>query len=323
MKLRPFLALLLAAALLFTLTACGDDREGNSQSSDDTIPPASEDYPVELRGTVISTQPMRVVSLSPAITEMLFDMGLDSYLVGVSDYCDTPEGAVDDLPHCGTAQKPDLAAIKKADGRLVLSSASLQEADVTQLLQQEADVLVLPRAANMDELKTLYTDLLRALEGDTVGSGDAEIYWEGFQERMDDLAARGEAFAATNEGKPTAIFLRMLDFTMATGDTFESKLLEEMGMTNLAANYGDWTFPKDNAAQLTPDLIISNSDITISILEQNPTYKGTQAVIKDRVVTVDMTAFERQVPRMFDELEKVADFLFGTESDDGGDSGQE
>ena len=61
---------------------------------------------------------------------------------------------------------------------------------------------------------------------------------------------------------------------------------------------------------LAPDLIISDEAITIPVLEKNAVYKGTQAVIKDQVVTVDMDAFERQSPRMLDELERVADFLF-------------
>ena len=315
MKLRFCLAWVLALALLLSLTACSG-KGGESSSSESGNPPSDGEYPVELRGTLIQAQPMRVVSLSPALTEILFAMGLDHYLEGVSDYCDTPDTqALAELPRCGTAQSPDFEAIGKAGAKLVLSTAGLTEADLTALQQMDVDVLVLPRASNLDELKAVYVDLARALEGDHTGGLDGGEYWGSFQGRLDGLAQRGEDYADSQEKAPTVIFLRILDFTMATGDTFENKLLELLSLENLAAPYGEWTFPSDQSASLTPDLIISHSDITIPVLEQNALYKGTQAVIHDRVVTVDMTAFERQTPRMLDELSKIADFLFGPEED--------
>ena len=42
----------------------------------------------------------RTVSFSPAITAMLFEMGLDDHIVGVTTYCTVPEGL--DIPVVGS-----------------------------------------------------------------------------------------------------------------------------------------------------------------------------------------------------------------------------
>lgn len=305
MKMRRLAALLLALLMLLTLAACGKEEPEEPQQPED---PMAQDlpveYPVELRGTIIKEEPDGVVSLSPALTELMREMGLGGVLEGVSDYCDA------DLPQCGTPQNIDLEAIEESGADLVVTSVELAEDDLTRLLQMDVDVLVLSRAGSLEELETLYVDLGRAVMGEVTGREMGENLWSSFADRMDDLEQRGQDYAGTAESAPTVIFLRMLDYTMATGDTFEHRLLEKMGFKNLAESYGDWNFPKDNAAQLTPTLIISDEAITIPVLEKNEVYKGTQAVIKDQVVTVDMEAFERQTPRLLDELERVADFLF-------------
>lgn len=59
--------------------------------------------------------PQRVVSLVPSLTESLFDLGLASTLVGISDYCIYPEDQVGQLPRVGgtkTARVEDILQLK-------------------------------------------------------------------------------------------------------------------------------------------------------------------------------------------------------------------
>lgn len=43
----------------------------------------------------VLSPPQRIISLSPGITEMLYELGLGDKVVGVTDYCDFPEGVRD------------------------------------------------------------------------------------------------------------------------------------------------------------------------------------------------------------------------------------
>ncbi len=53
--------------------------------------------------------PSRIVSLSPNITEILFAIGVTNSVVGVSDYCELPQGL--DIPRCGGVLNPSLERI--------------------------------------------------------------------------------------------------------------------------------------------------------------------------------------------------------------------
>jgi iron complex transport system substrate-binding protein len=57
-----------------------------------------------------ATPPMRIVSLAPGVTEILFALGAGGAVVGVSQYCDYPPAATR-LPKAGTFLTPNVEAI--------------------------------------------------------------------------------------------------------------------------------------------------------------------------------------------------------------------
>ena len=66
--------------------------------------------------------PQRVVSLVPSMTESLFELGLGSAVVGVTDYCLHPAEAVARLPHLGGTKNPRIADILALQPDLVLAN---------------------------------------------------------------------------------------------------------------------------------------------------------------------------------------------------------
>ena len=87
MKQKRILPFLLAAALLLGLTGCGDSSDSSSLPEEE---PENLEYPVSIGDETIPARPEKVVSLSPALTELCFDMGYGDQITGVSDYCDWP-----------------------------------------------------------------------------------------------------------------------------------------------------------------------------------------------------------------------------------------
>src|SRR5262245_58726849 len=67
--------------------------------------------------------PMRIVSLIPALTEMLFDIGAGKQVVGVGRY-DTFPLEVRSLPRVGGLLDPDYEAILRLNPDLVLTYGS-------------------------------------------------------------------------------------------------------------------------------------------------------------------------------------------------------
>lgn len=309
--MRKLTALALALLMVFSFASCqgkekpesskGDKGSGKGSSA------ADPDWPVRVRDVDIPEAPQKVVSLSPGATEMLFAMGLGSRVVGVSDYCDYPQAEVEKRHRCGTVLAPGGETIRAQGADLVVASARLTERDLIWFQQQEIPVLVLERAESMEELRQNYLDLALALMGKTAGKNHGEGYWE---ELAGMLREGADAVSSTGE-TPKAILLRQMGYGMATGETFEGKLLGELGFVNDAAAYTGWLYDRANVAALEPDVIFADTAITVAEVKQSVIYQPVAAVKNDKVMNVDFTVFERQSPRMFEALRDMGKFAAG------------
>ena len=298
--------LLLFMLLALSLTACQEEKPpkngGGSLANGGGSAASDPDWPVRVGDTDIPASPQRVVSLSPGATEMLFAMGLGSRVVGVSEYCDYPVAEVEKRHRCGSVLSPDTRQIQAQGADLVVASAKLTERDLIWFQQQEIPVLVLERAESLDQLRQNYLDLALALMGATSGKNHGEGYWE----ELMGMLREGRMPA---EGTPVkAILLRQMGYGMATGDTFEGALLEELGFVNDAAAYTGWLYDRANVAALEPDVIFADVSIPVDQVKQSVIYRPVAAVKNNKVMNVDFAVFERQSPRMFEALREMGKF---------------
>ncbi len=100
--------------------------------------------------TQINTDPQRIISLSPSITETLFALGLDNRVVAVSDYCDFPTKVLD-LPKIGGLINPNIEAILSLQPDLVILSAN-QQRTITQLQQLSIPTLAV-KSTTLSDIK--------------------------------------------------------------------------------------------------------------------------------------------------------------------------
>ena len=135
--------------------------------------------------------------------------------------------------------------------------------------------------------------------GRTAGRNHGEGYWE----ELEGMIREG-----ASGGGQKAILLRQMGYGMATGDTFEGKLLEELGYVNDAAAYTGWLYDRANVAALEPDVIFADLSITVDQVKQSAIYSPVAAVKNNKVMNVDFTVFERQSPRMFETLREMGRF---------------
>ena len=155
---------LAAAALLLLAAGCNNNPA-------EPEPKPDPEYPVTVGNVTLTEAPTAVVSLSPATTEMVYDLGYGELLVGVSEYCTAPAAAVA-KPRMGSAYQPEVEKIKASGATLVLCTVQPTESTLTELQQAGAQVLVLPRA---DYTNWLYPESeLRALEPDVIFCAEAD-----------------------------------------------------------------------------------------------------------------------------------------------------
>jgi ABC-type Fe3+-hydroxamate transport system substrate-binding protein len=79
----------------------------------------------DARGTSVALPDRvgRVVSLVPSLTEWLVVTGVGERLVGVTDWCVEPAGALDGLARVRGTKNPDLAAVRGLEPDLVVANA--------------------------------------------------------------------------------------------------------------------------------------------------------------------------------------------------------
>ena len=312
------LAFLLLLATVFSLSACGKGKETTPSEEEPPVDIVdTTEYPVLIGDTEILSRPDRVVSLAASITEKIFDLGLEDSLVGVSNYCKYPPAATD-YPICGTSQIPQINAILDTGATTVISTAPLPELDIETLKGRDIQLVVLPQAQSLGEVWDVYTDLAMLLEGKESGEQIAREKTEPAKAWLDSLESKIQQI---KEEEIPAIYIKKLNFTVATGDSVEHELMEILGLTNIAAEYTDWFFSEMEASegqglaafQSLKMMLFDEKDLTMKMLEQNAFYKGLPATIADNYITIDSSALERQSFSMLSELSDIAEALWEEE----------
>lgn len=81
-------------------------------------------------------EPQRIVSLVPSVTESLFELGLGPRVVGITDFCVHPEGALGGVPRLGGPKNPNLDALLALQPDLVIANQEENTPQAVDALQE-------------------------------------------------------------------------------------------------------------------------------------------------------------------------------------------
>ena len=127
-----FAGLFICAAALFAACSETSSTTDTTVVVDTTVSEVA--YPVTAGGVTLETQPMRIVSLSPTHTEMLYAIGAGDQVVAVDEYSNFPAEAValgtklsgyEPNVESIAGYEPDLVVISYDPGNLVEQLNSL------------------------------------------------------------------------------------------------------------------------------------------------------------------------------------------------------
>lgn len=264
------------------------EESSSSQSSE----PLSA-YPVTLNDTEIAKAPEKIVSLTPAYTEILFEMGYGEKITAVSDYCDYPE-SVKELPKAASSANPDITAIKKLKPDLVITATPIVTKDKISLEAQGIKVLVIPSPRSIEEFENVYKFFGLAMNGLFDGEAAGEKAFAPIKKQLDAIKKTKKKFiyvTATN--------------TPAGGDTFESAVLSLFG-TNIAESASGYTYKAADLAENQPDLIFVSDIIGEDTLTSDENYSELKAVADGKITVLENRYFERPSGRITELIDTVA-----------------
>ncbi len=284
---------------------------------------------------------MRIVSLVPNGTEILFALGAGDQVVGVSHECDYPEEARRRPILTGSALRPGMSAaeVDAAVAAQVGSGESLYTLDEARIAELAPDVIVTQQLCPVCAVSTEQVDgavrplprcpELVSLDPRTLGDVFADIRRVGelsgrtaeARVLLADLERRLEAVraAVVDKPRPRVLALEWLDPPFAGGHWVPE-------MIGLAGGIDETAQPGGHSERLTwerigaadPDVIVvmpcgfdeAGAREQIEMISDRPEWRALRAVREGQVHPVDANGlFSRPGPRLVDGIERLAEIL--------------
>ncbi|MDU9375871.1 Vitamin B12-binding protein [Methanocorpusculaceae archaeon Sp1] len=264
----------------------------------------------------ISAVPETIVSLGPSNTEILFALGLDDKVAGVTEYCNYPEAAKTKSIVSGVSSI-NVEKIVALNPDLILANAINGEDNIAHLRKLGYTVLVL----NPDSVEGTFSSMRRI--GDATNtSAAAESLIDSMQQRLDAAAEK-----ITAGEKLTVTHLMSNDPYWVSGvHTFQNELIMRAGGENAFPEVDGWGIVNLEHLLITdPDIILVDSgagmgekgeNILKKSIMTDPRLSSLSAVKNNRVYVMDSDIFDRGGPRIVDALDDLIAVMYPATSEE-------
>lgn len=268
------------------------------------VPAAHGSFPLVVkdalgRTVAVRRAPERIVSLAPSVTEILFALGLDARIVGVSTADDYPPEKVRSKPRVGGLQL-DVERIVGLRPDLIVGVASLQRGQLDRLVAMGLLVL----AVDARSLADIYAQI--GTIGLVTGQDRAA------RRLIESMRSHELLVTAAVRGRPRPrVYVEIWGEPLMTagGGTFVDDLIRLAGGRNIFADLGGW--PQVNAEAIIlrdPEVILLTYPNRSQVLARRA-WRQVAAIRSGRVAEVESVLVSRPGPRIAEGLEQVARIL--------------
>jgi iron complex transport system substrate-binding protein len=294
---------------LFALTASIAGCGSSASTSDTTIAAeeklAAPTYPVTVGELTLAAQPMRIISLSPTSTEMLYAIGAGAQVVAVDEYSNYPSEAVA-LGTMLSGFEPNIEAISGFTPDLVIASydpGSLAE----QLGSLNIPLFIANAPTNLDSVYE-QIEQLGMLVGH-VAEADQLV-----ATMQSEITAAVSAVVAP--ATPLSYYYELDDnYFSVTSNSFIGQLFNLFGLRNIADN----AEAGNDYPQLSAEAIVSsNPDIivladtkccaqTAETVAARDGWGGLNAVVTGNIAELDDDIASRWGPRIVELIVAIGE----------------
>lgn len=310
----------LSLALSALLAACSTPPTSPSAPAATPAPSASTEpsleaspspvaaFPVTLtddEGTEveIAAEPQRIVSLTPATTEILFKLGAGPRVVATTDFDDYPPEAVA-LPDVASFTAVDVEKIVGLEADLVIAGGnSFNDPEaIAQLRELGVPVIV----TYAPDISTVLKDI--ELVGMAVGrAGEARDLTSAMQADFDQVAA------ATDDLPSPRVFYELdatTDLYTAADDSFIAEMIELAGGDPITTGSPtDFAISLEKLVTADPEVIVLGDavyGVTPEAVAARPGWDVMTAVKTEQIRGVNDLVVTRPGPRLVDGLRELA-----------------
>jgi ABC-type Fe3+-hydroxamate transport system substrate-binding protein len=235
-----------------------------------------------------SINPKRIISVVPSQTELLYDLGLEDEVIGITKFCIHPESWFKKKSRVGGTKNLDLNKIHSLSPDLIIANREENVKEQIEELQKQYPVYVSDIKNIQDAL-----DMIRELGHIVNRDQESEVIIENI---------RSQQNAQSLPKRKRTIYLIWKNPYMAAGkETFIDAMLEEAGFENciLTSRYPIMTL--ETMKELKPELILLSSE-PYPFLEKDA-YEFQTFLPQTKVLQVDGELFSWYGSRMSKSFE--------------------
>jgi len=250
--------------------------------------------------------PKRIVSLAPNITEILFSLGLDEEIVGISIHCNFPEKAKSKV-RVGSYISLDFEKVTSLKPDLIIATGVGNTRDMVDRLGKLGFQTYVIYPKNFDDILKSIAHIGQVVNREK----EARMIIEGMRKRS-------QRVIELTKGLPRPkVFIQIGDAPVVTvgKGSFADDLIRLAGGENIAKKEKE-VYPRFGMEEIlkrSPEVIVISSmnpkgDYQ-KVLQEWTRWKTIPAVKNGRIHLIDSDLLDRPSPRIIDGLEELAKVL--------------
>jgi ABC-type Fe3+-hydroxamate transport system substrate-binding protein len=204
------------------------------------------------RAIPVNYPPKRIISLVPSQTELLFDLGLNAEVVGITKFCIHPFEKFKSIPKIGGTKKLNIEAIRSLNPDLIIGNKEENEQGQIEELMAEFPVWM-SDIYTLDDAKQMITQIGALVNRQPEAAYLNHLINAGFND-LQTLALQHGI------DKTIAYLIWRAPYMLAGRDTFIDHILTLNGLRNVIRQSRYPEIGLKQLALLKPDLIFLSSE---------------------------------------------------------------
>lgn len=251
------------------------------------------------RQVQLDTAPVRIVSISPAITEVMFLVGAQDKLVGVSDFCKYPP-ETEKITKVGGMHDINFEVLLSLHPDVVLIGSMISQQDVESIEKMGIPVICIVEESSLEGMAEMMEVIGRITQCEAKGNAEAEKWREKITER--------KAHAPNPEDRKCVYYVVGFgdggDFT-APKNTHIQEIIELAGARNAGDSLTGWNISREYLFKVNPDIILVRNEDKEAFVSRHP-YTSLDAVKNGRVYGIESGWIDVVSLRNMDAVDYIA-----------------
>lgn len=252
----------------------------------------------------------RIISLIPSNTEILYELGLEDKVVGVSTVDDYPKEVKDKKQF--DAMKLNKEALLKAKPDLILAHESQKSTDgkvLNGLKDSGVKVVYVKDAQSIDEMYETFKQVGKVTGKEKEANALVKETKNNIKKVVNSVP---------KDAKSQKVFMEVSsepEIYTAGKNTFFDDMLKQLKAKNSFSNLDGWQkVSKESIIKKNPDVMISTMGISEKdyqqIIDKRGGFESLNAVQKGRIEAVNGDQISRPGPRIDDGLKALRDAIY-------------